>query len=67
MGVCRLTVKELLNHVDNEITAAYDRHSYDSEKRLALEAWGRRVEGIVSGWSLSSARPRSRVPEGTIR
>lgn len=49
MGVSRLTVKKLLNHVDNEITAVYDRHSYDSEKRLALEAWGRRVEEIVAG------------------
>ena len=48
MGVSRLTVKKLLNHVDNEITAVHDRHSYDSEKRLALEAWGRRVEEIVT-------------------
>jgi len=51
MGVSRLTVKKLLNHVDSEITAVYDRHSYDSEKRLALETWGRRVERIVSGES----------------
>ena len=51
MGVSRLTVKKLLNHVDNEITAVYDRHSYDPEKRLALEAWGRRVEEIVSSTS----------------
>jgi integrase len=48
MGVSRLTVKKLLNHVDSEITAVYDRHSYDPEKRLALEAWGRRVEEIVT-------------------
>jgi integrase len=51
MGVSRLTVKKLLNHVDSEITAVYDRHSYDPEKRLALEAWGRRVEEIVTGTS----------------
>ena len=51
MGVSRLTVKKLLNHVDSEITAVYDRHSYDPEKRLALEAWGRRVEEIVSSTS----------------
>jgi hypothetical protein len=51
MGVSRLTVKKLLNHVDNEITAVYDRHSYDSEKRLALEAWGRRMKEIVTSTS----------------
>ena len=28
---------------------AYDRHSYDPERRAALEAWGRRLEAIVSG------------------
>ncbi len=57
MGVSRLTVKKLLNHVDNEITAVYDRHSYDSEKRLALETWGRRVETIVSGENSSRSLP----------
>jgi hypothetical protein len=51
MGVSRLTVKKLLTYVDNEITAVYDRHSYDSQKRLALEAWGRRVEEIATGTS----------------
>jgi hypothetical protein len=30
------------------VTAVYDRHSYDPEKRIALEAWGRRLEAIVS-------------------
>ena len=29
--------------------AVYDRHSYDPEKRTALEAWVRRLDGIVSG------------------
>ena len=43
-----LTVKNLLNHVDREPTGIYDRHSYDPEKRAALNAWGRRVEDITS-------------------
>jgi hypothetical protein len=30
------------------VTAIYDRHSYDKEKREALEAWGRRLRLIVS-------------------
>jgi len=31
------------------VTAVDDRHSHDPEKRTALEAWGRRLEAIVSG------------------
>jgi hypothetical protein len=49
MGISRLTVKKILNHVERDVTAIYDRHSYDPEKRTALEAWGRRLEAIVSG------------------
>ncbi|HKF63625.1 MAG TPA: tyrosine-type recombinase/integrase [Dongiaceae bacterium] len=49
MGISRLTVSKILNHVESNITAVYDRHSYDAEKRQALEAWAARVEQIVSG------------------
>lgn len=49
MGISRLTVKKILNHAEREVTAIYDRHSYDPEKRSALQAWGRRLEEIVSG------------------
>ncbi|MBM4345178.1 MAG: tyrosine-type recombinase/integrase [Deltaproteobacteria bacterium] len=43
MGFSRLVVSKILNHVERGVTAVYDRHSYDREKREALEAWGRRV------------------------
>ena len=49
MGISRLTVAKILNHVEFSITAVYDRHSYDAEKRQALEAWAVRVEQIVTG------------------
>lgn len=49
MGISRLTVKKILNHAERDVTAVYDRHSYDPEKRTALDAWGRRLEAIVSG------------------
>ncbi len=49
MGISRLVVSRILNHVEQGVTAVYDRHSYDPEKRQALELWGRRVEEIVSG------------------
>ena len=49
MGISRLVVSKLLNHVENSVTAIYDRHSYDTEKRSALEAWGSQLRKIVFG------------------
>ncbi len=51
LGVNRLTVSKILNHVESGVTSVYDRHSYDAEKRQALDAWGRRLEQIISGES----------------
>ncbi len=47
-GVPRLVVSKILNHVETGVTAVYDRHSYDLEKRAALDFWGRRLEAIVT-------------------
>ncbi len=47
MGISRLVVSKILNHVERGVTAVYDRYSYDLEKRQALEAWGRTLETIV--------------------
>jgi integrase len=49
MGISRLVVSKILNHVERGITAVYDRHSYDMEKRQALESWARKLQGIVEG------------------
>lgn len=49
MGVSRLVVSKILNHVESGVTAVYDRSSYDLEKWQALILWGNRVERIVSG------------------
>jgi hypothetical protein len=46
MGISRLTVKKILNHAERDVTAIYDRHSYDPEKRTTLEAWGRRDQDL---------------------
>jgi integrase len=48
-GVPRLVVSKILNHVESGVTAVYDRHSYDPEKRAALDFWGRQLDRIVSG------------------
>jgi integrase len=47
MGIPRLVVSKILNHVERGITAVYDRHSYDLEKRQAMEAWGLKLEKII--------------------
>lgn len=47
MGTPRLVVAKILNHVETGVTAVYDRHSYDPEKRAALEAWSTRLREIL--------------------
>ena len=49
MGVPRLVVSKILNHAETGVTAVYDRHSYDAEKRQALDPWGRKLKAIVGG------------------
>lgn len=49
MGVGRVVIGKILGHADPTVTAVYDVHSYDPEKRQALEAWARRLDEIVSG------------------
>lgn len=48
MGIPRLTVSKILNHLEPGVTAIYDRYSYDAEKREALEAWSRRLQIMIS-------------------
>ena len=48
MGIPRLTVSKILNHVEPGVTAVYDRHSYDREKREALDVWGRQLQLMIS-------------------
>ena len=49
MGISRLTVAKLLNHVESGVTSVYDRHSYDQEKKQALDAWSAKLETILHG------------------
>jgi integrase len=46
-GVSRLVIAKVLNHVETGVTAVYDRHSYDAEKRAALDLWGRELQRIL--------------------
>jgi hypothetical protein len=47
IGVLRLVVSKILNHVERGITAVYDRHSYDIDKRDALLRWDRHLTRIL--------------------
>ncbi len=53
-GTPRVVVQKILNHVETGVTAVYDRYSYDNEKRIALDAWGRQVAAIVCDEKASS-------------
>lgn len=47
IGIPRLTVSKILNHAERDVTAVYDRHSYDTEKRRALDAWAAKLNEII--------------------
>jgi integrase len=49
MVISRLVVSKILNHVERGVTAVYDRHSYDLEKRQALGTWGPKLKAIIQG------------------
>jgi hypothetical protein len=52
LGVSRLVVAKIVNHVESRITAAYNRHGYDVEKRTGLGALCKLIaEGVASGIS----------------
>ncbi len=53
LGVPRDVIKRVLNHTEQDVTAIYDRHSYDAEKRDALTRWEGLLRDIVAGKSTS--------------
>ncbi|HAT7072030.1 TPA: tyrosine-type recombinase/integrase [Legionella pneumophila] len=49
LGIPRLVVSKILNHVESSVTAVYDRHEYYDEKLDALERWAQKLKEIVYG------------------
>ena len=41
-------LKQVLNHVDRDITGVYNHNRYAAQKRAALDTWGRELKRIVS-------------------
>lgn len=49
IGISGEIIGKVLNHADRSVTAIYNRHTYDKEKRQALEAWARNLDRIIHG------------------
>lgn len=47
LGINRLVISKILNHVDQSVTAIYDRYSYDAEKKQALDIWGQHLTQLI--------------------
>jgi len=47
MAVNRLHIEKILNHSDRSVTAVYDRHTYDKEKKEALDLWDSRLNNFI--------------------
>jgi integrase len=43
LGFQRLVVSKILGHVESGVTQIYELHSYDEEKKAALQAWADEV------------------------
>jgi len=62
MGISRLVVGKILNHVESGITKVYDRYSYDEEKREALALWGDKVAEIIGAGQRASPEQLAGAP-----
>jgi integrase len=65
-GVPREHIARVLNHIDGgaRATRVYDRHSYDREKRIALDAWARTLKNIIEGERRAHADPQHNIASG---
>ena len=60
-GVPRLTISKILNHVETGVTAVYDRHSYDAEKKAALDWWAVKLTAILEDTDVGKLLPFART------
>jgi integrase len=49
LGVDVVTVEQVLGHTMRGVMAVYQRHSFDHEKRHALDLWANFLDGLASG------------------
>ena len=55
-GCPRLVIGKVLNHAEPGVTAVYDRHTYDAEKREALQTWARSLRALLDADSAGGDR-----------
>jgi integrase len=61
-GVPRFVIGRILNHSEEkDITSVYDRYSYDSEKKAAMDFWNRQLVAILK------SKPSLRIPRFVTR
>ena len=51
LGIAHSTLAHVLNQQEGgpRATAVYNRHTYDTEKRTALETWSRHLDALLTG------------------
>lgn len=54
LGIPHEIAERVVGHTQDRITATYNQHSYDREKRAALDAWARRLAEIVGSMAPAS-------------
>lgn len=61
-GIPRDHIAKVLNHVEGgpRATRVYDRHTYDREKRLAIDTWTRTLKGIIESTEAGRVPPLAR-------
>jgi integrase len=54
LGHSQFNVGKVLNHTEASITSVYDHYAYDKEKRAALNAWSRKLDGLMNDSNTSN-------------
>ena len=52
LGISLPVIEKILNHTSGTfagVVAVYQRHSFEAEKRAALEVWGQHMERLIDG------------------
>ena len=57
-GCPRLVIGKVLSHAEPGVTAVYDPHTYDAEKREALQTWARSLRALVHADTAGGDRGR---------
>lgn len=49
LGFSDEIIDAILNHCKKRVIGIYNRNKYDREKQMALEAWERKLDSIITG------------------